>query len=213
MDDSHKSDVMDLRRSQLLQAAHRVVSTKGSSKLTIKDVAREANFSNGLIHYYFKNKEDLLLALFKETQGRLQKAFTEALAESDDPRDKLLVFLEHAFGLRENARDHLYVLFDFLSQAKHNERIRNLKRKLYQNFRGECAAILYEGMAKGLFHPVDVEYASTKIIAQIHGLMVEYEIDEAAFDYHEYSRRLTREITGQLFLVDAARPLEQAGSM
>ncbi len=42
---------------QLTAAAYRVVSRKGYYNFTIKDIAREAGLSTGLVHYYFKDKQ------------------------------------------------------------------------------------------------------------------------------------------------------------
>ena len=63
MSERRKSDLINLRRSQLTKAAYKVVGQKGYYDFTIKDIAREAGLSTGLVHYYFKNKEDLLLTL------------------------------------------------------------------------------------------------------------------------------------------------------
>lgn len=55
------------RRQQIVEAALRVFSTKGFHKATNKDIADAAGgISPGLIYWYFKDKQDLFLSIFRE---------------------------------------------------------------------------------------------------------------------------------------------------
>ncbi len=65
-DERKSNDISKMRRSQLTKAAYKVVGRKGYYNFTIRDIAREAGLSAGLVHYYFKDKQDLLLNLLKE---------------------------------------------------------------------------------------------------------------------------------------------------
>ncbi len=61
------------RRSQILEAALEVFSTKGFQKATNKDIASAAGgMSPGLIYHYFKDKEDLFISLVRERATLLQ---------------------------------------------------------------------------------------------------------------------------------------------
>jgi len=61
MNERNRNDLLNIRRAQLTAAAYKVVAQKGYNDFTIKDIALEAGLSTGLVHYYFKNKEDLLV--------------------------------------------------------------------------------------------------------------------------------------------------------
>jgi AcrR family transcriptional regulator len=72
MIEDSKSDTTD-RRTQILDAALQVFSTKGYHKATNKDIAEAAGgISPGLIYWYFKDKEDLLLSLLRDRVPLLQ---------------------------------------------------------------------------------------------------------------------------------------------
>lgn len=51
------------RRQQILVAAKRVFSTKGFTKATMEDIAKEAELSPGTLYLYFKNKDELFSSL------------------------------------------------------------------------------------------------------------------------------------------------------
>jgi AcrR family transcriptional regulator len=50
-------------REKILQSAFAVLSRHGYENTSIKDIAEEAGVAQGLIHYYFKSKQQLVLAV------------------------------------------------------------------------------------------------------------------------------------------------------
>ena len=49
-------------REKILQAAFTVLSRQGYENASIKDIAEEAGVAQGLVHYHFKSKQQLVLA-------------------------------------------------------------------------------------------------------------------------------------------------------
>lgn len=194
MNERSKGDLINQRRSQLIRAAYKVVGEKGYYDFTIRDIAREAGLSTGLVHYYFKNREDLLLNLLKEMNANLKHYLNKALSVLEDPRDKLLAFCDQAFDLVDREKAYFYVLIDFWAQINHNNRIRQANVKLFQSYRNEIAAILEEGTVKGVFMAVDVKLTSVIIISLIQGTIIQYVIDNEAFDYRAYTGKMKEQI-------------------
>ena len=56
-----RKSVQDERRQQILEALHRCLLVKPFDQTSIKDIATEAGLNHGMLHYYFKSKEDILL--------------------------------------------------------------------------------------------------------------------------------------------------------
>lgn len=81
------------RKQEIVDALLRVMAVNGYEKASIQVIAKEAGLAPGLIHYHFKTKKDILLALVEwiasEASNRL------ALLESsvDDPWLKLEAFI------------------------------------------------------------------------------------------------------------------------
>lgn len=193
-DDKKSNEISRIRRSQLTKATYRVVGRKGYYNFTIRDIAREAGLSAGLVHYYFKDKQDLLLNLLREMNSNLKYFLNKALSELDNPVDKLLAFCDQAFDLVQKEKDYFYVLIDFWTQINHNPRIKQANIKLFQSYREECAAILREGVEKGVFIEMDIPFTATVIISLIQGTIIQYVIDNAAFNYAEYTKRIKDQI-------------------
>jgi TetR/AcrR family fatty acid metabolism transcriptional regulator len=194
MNERNKNDLLNLRRAQLTRAAYKVVGEKGYNEFTIKDIAVEAGLSTGLVHYYFKNKEELLFTLLKEMNANLKYNLNKALTVLEEPQDKLLAFCDEAFDLLNKEKAYFYVIIDFWAQINRNKRIRQANIKLFQSYRDEITAILKEGAAKGVFMAVDVQLTSVIIVSLIQGTIIQYVIDHEAFDYREYTGKIKEQI-------------------
>lgn len=77
------------KRKQLIDAAYKVFVEKGYLNASIKDIANEASITPGLVHYYFKNKEELLHSVQEEVQNRYQKQYDGHTGESISPPEVL----------------------------------------------------------------------------------------------------------------------------
>ena len=178
----------------MIRAAYKVVGEKGYSDFTIKDIAEEAGLSTGLVHYYFKNKEDLLFVLLREMNANLKGQLNKSLMELAEPREKLMAFCDEAFDLLNKEKAYFNVVIDFWAQINRNKRIRQANIKLFQSYRDEIMTILKEGTGKGVFDVADVRLTSVVIVSLIQGTIIQYVIDQDAFDYREYTRRIKEQI-------------------
>ena len=194
MNDKSKSDIINLRRSQLTRAAYNVVAQKGYYEFTIRDIAREAGLSTGLVHYYFKNKKDLLLNLLKEINRNMLVILNRNISKADDPREKLNIFMTQAFDLVKNEKDYFYIVIDFWTQVNKSERMKLANSKLFKSYRAEITKILQEGITKGFFTKMDVDYTAAVIISIIQGLIIQYVIDTNAFNYDDYTKKVIKHI-------------------
>jgi len=73
LNDPIKAQLYTARRIQILDAASKVFVEKGFHSATIKDIAGEADISEGTIYNYFKNKPALLLGVFERMRKSLEE--------------------------------------------------------------------------------------------------------------------------------------------
>jgi len=106
-------NIIEVRRNQLTRAAYKVVSRKGYYNFTVRDIAREAGLSTGLVHYYFKNKDDLLVSVLRVMNENLSFYLAKALEQTNDPKEKIIIFMDEAFHLVEREKEYFHVLIDF----------------------------------------------------------------------------------------------------
>ncbi len=78
------------KRKRLIDAAYKVFVKKGYLNSSIKDIANEAQMTPGLVHYYFKSKEELLLSVQQEIQANYHTKYKGKIEELPSLKDTLL---------------------------------------------------------------------------------------------------------------------------
>ena len=88
-------------RVRLLEAADQLVQEKGFHRTTLADLAGKARVRLGNVYYYFKTKRALGDAVIHKRLERYRRLLEE-WEELDDPRQRLLAFVEMAAGARHD---------------------------------------------------------------------------------------------------------------
>jgi AcrR family transcriptional regulator len=113
---------------KILSAAKKVFISRGMAGARMQDIADEAGINKALLHYYFKNKEQLFENIFiRLTQGFWQQITT--VFESDTPLfDKIRTFCSmYIEKVIENPYIPLFVLYEM------NQRPTGFVKKMFRN--------------------------------------------------------------------------------
>lgn len=97
------------RQQEILRAALRVYVANGYHGTEIAAIAREAQVATGLIHYYFKTKQELFQTLFREQKAQSEQ-FNQELFKVDLPPPECVRFFLTAY-LEAAIEDPANVLF------------------------------------------------------------------------------------------------------
>lgn len=77
------------RGARLIRAAATLLERSDGDGFTVQDVADEAGQSLRTLYQYFESKDDLLLAVFEEAMGLYAQMLRQAVAELEDPLERL----------------------------------------------------------------------------------------------------------------------------
>ncbi|MDE1455301.1 helix-turn-helix domain containing protein, partial [Bacillus paralicheniformis] len=64
---------------QIIDAAVIVIAENGYHQAQVSKIAKQAGVADGTIYLYFKNKEDILISLFKEKMGQFIEQMNEEM--------------------------------------------------------------------------------------------------------------------------------------
>jgi len=78
------------RRKRALRSAEELFKKVGFRAVTMETVAREANVAKATLYSYFKNKDELFLAVCARMAAILRGAVEQALSKTDSPLDARL---------------------------------------------------------------------------------------------------------------------------
>jgi TetR/AcrR family fatty acid metabolism transcriptional regulator len=81
------------RKKKILTSATKIIGEKGFQNATIAEIAKEAGIGDATIYEYFKNKEDLLLAIPVETTKDLIAEINEHMMGIKGAFNKLRKFI------------------------------------------------------------------------------------------------------------------------
>ena len=81
------------RKKKILTSATKIIGEKGFQNATIAEIAKEAGIGDATIYEYFKNKEDLLLAIPVETTKDLIAQINEHMMGIKGAFNKLRKFI------------------------------------------------------------------------------------------------------------------------
>jgi AcrR family transcriptional regulator len=83
------------RLNSILKAASTVIARDGYEGASVRRVAAKAGVGLSGIYYYFKNKDELLYAIQKNTFSTLVELLKERLSNLENPKDKLRAVMEN----------------------------------------------------------------------------------------------------------------------
>jgi AcrR family transcriptional regulator len=84
-------------RDRILDAALRLFRERGFDETTMRDVATEAGVATGAAYYYYRSKEDLVLAFYLRTDEEARPIFEKAIASSKDLKKRIRAMIEGKF--------------------------------------------------------------------------------------------------------------------
>ena len=91
---SLKAAVHRIRREEIESAALRIVCTKGFPKTSLRRVAKEAKVPLSILHYYFKDKDELMQCVVQRLFDGMLHALTKIRTSEPDPVKRIDRLLE-----------------------------------------------------------------------------------------------------------------------
>ncbi len=183
-----KHDVAAERKEQIVRATVECITKHGYHNFSMQDVARTAGVSKGIIHYYFLNKDELMMCVLDKVAGDIERVLGEEMGSISDPWRRLEIFIEVCFDIVRNTKEYYQVNMDFWTQINQKEEIRKVIAAHYAKFREAAAKVIQDGVDKGAFRKVDAGAYASFIIAVIDGLSLQWLFDSKVFDYSQISK-------------------------
>ena len=74
----------DIRRDQLAESTLRTLSQLGYARTSLRDIADNSDFSHGVLHYYFRDKDELIMHGVRRYKERCVTRYDGILATAVD---------------------------------------------------------------------------------------------------------------------------------
>ena len=146
-----KPAVLD-RKEKIVNAAIELFIEHGAAFTKLNDVAKKAKVPAPLIHYYFKDIEDLHMEIIVKAMNHIKEySLREAVKVSHDP---MLMMKEYIKGPLLWAHDHpdlMSIWMYFYYMASFSEKFKALDTQIRVTGRERISMMIYQGIEKGVF--------------------------------------------------------------
>jgi AcrR family transcriptional regulator len=183
-------NIAGIRREQIVDAAVAIIAEQGLQNLSLSEIEQKIGMSRGQLMYYFKAKEEILLAVFDrllalmcEQQGFDNKNGAWATKSWLELFQLILEFL-----LRQPPANPAFnaLQFTFLSQIGHRADFRARLADLYEEWRTQMASdISRDVRRRPAARQVSPRALATLAQAILHGVAVQMAADPKAINARE----------------------------
>lgn len=109
------------RRAQLAESALQTLAELGYARTSLREIAQNSDFSHGVLHYYFRDKVDLITHCVREYKAKCVTRYDEIVADARSAAGLQRGFGEALAGtLREDASMHR-LWYDLRNQSLFEE--------------------------------------------------------------------------------------------
>ena len=156
----------EIRRNEILDAAERLLVTKGYEQMAINDLVEELQIAKGTVYHYFDSKQALLEALVERMVDQIEQR--SLLIVRDPNLSALEKLLRHFASTEQWKRTHQSLVMEFLHVWYDDENAivhRKLSRAGVKRIVPLLSRIIQQGVEEGVFTTPYPDQAARMIAA------------------------------------------------
>jgi AcrR family transcriptional regulator len=147
------------RRNEIIDVAERLFMTIGYEQTAVSDIVREVDVSQGAFYYYFKSKEDVLVAVLEKNLSAMEEDFRQISQRTDlDEAVKLNCMFNQFISNGVTGRKIIGYIHQSKDVALHSKLS---KKRPFSRVAPILAGVISQGIEKSRFsvaHPLETSY-------------------------------------------------------
>ena len=137
------------RQLEIIEATGKILTASGANGLTIKNLAKEMQFSEGAIYRHFSSKEEIIIMMLKYLKTNISKILSNLTKTGDVEKDFVIFFTRLSLYFKKNPYFVVTVFSEGLMDE--SDKINNEISGLMALTSSHLEQILQEGQKQGTF--------------------------------------------------------------
>lgn len=187
------------KQTHLIRTAYRLIGDKGVQRLSLQEVADAAGVSKGLVFYYFKTRENLILATMRWVLSRTAERIQEAVGRAQSPEGRVVAMIDEIFADPEANRRFYVAYLDLVDRSLRSDDFSRLSATFRSIVNASYAGVISQGLSRGAFLVHDVEEAAAAVRAIVDGMFLQWiQEDEPERTHPAYREACKRAVLAYL---------------
>ncbi|SVA32343.1 uncharacterized protein METZ01_LOCUS85197 [marine metagenome] len=186
------------RKEQIMDAALKVIISKGYENSRMDDIVDLSSMSKGAIYWYYKSKKEVYLNLVNYWVIKYSTVINHIVEEDDSAADQLKDVFDYFILQYEQDPSAFKALVEFWSLAGRDEDFHKKVDRVYTKFLEFLERIINKGVKSGEFKKLDVRVTALSIMVNIEGIIWFTLFDAHGLSAREYINTITNFILSGL---------------
>ena len=170
--DDLKEVIRDFRRDQVIDVARRLFGERGTTDVSMDEIAAEAGVARSTVYVYFANRDELLRACLNGMHDQLLEAIADTWEENAEPVHRLERLIEGMLARIDD--DPAFFRLALITQgtvSQGGEAVGTELASIGLNIARLIRDLYVDGVSSGIFRDIDPDEAVNLIGQQIYGAM------------------------------------------
>ncbi len=181
-----KSNLQDIRKEQIMNAAQAVVVNKGYDQSRMDDIVEKAKLSKGAIYWYYKSKKEVYLSLIDYWFNEYSAGILKNLDSKEPASKQLKSLFEYFVDQFYKNPDTFKIMVEFWRTSGLDSDFNEKLQSIYSQFLEYIIDIIKDGIDNGEFKKVNPRITALSILINIEGIHWFTLFDKSGVEAHEY---------------------------
>jgi AcrR family transcriptional regulator len=169
--DGLKEVIRDYRRDQIIDEARRLFGERGTTEVSMDEIATAAGVARSTIYVYFSGRDELLRSCLQRMYGQFQDELAH-LPDADDPMTRLRAVVQGVLGVIDQSPAFFRLAMAIQGSGdRAGVAVGTELSIIGMDMARILQELVEEGIARGQFRPLDPSRAGELIGQQLFGAM------------------------------------------
>lgn len=178
------------RQLEIIEAAGKILTASGVGGLTIKNLAKEMDFSESAIYRHFSSKQDIIIAMLEYLAKNMDERYGVAISEDQSVEEKFINLFTSQFSFfKSNPYFVVAVFSDGLMEE--SQKVNDTIHKIMSVKMKHLKPIIMQGQKDDIFtNEISVEELLNVVMGSFRLFMFKWRIADFNYDIEEPGHKL-----------------------